>query len=129
MPRTFVSPNGFTVLVGKNHVENDNITFNWAHAHDFWFHAQNVPGAHVLMQWDPHSSSTPSLVDFQFAADIAAFFSKSRNNPKVAVYVARGCDVERPKRPRLGQVLCSSSKVLSASPSRFRDYDRRINTS
>lgn len=121
MPRTFVSPNGFTILAGKDRNENDMLTFEDAKPHHFWLHAAGVPGSHVIMKWDRHCESfeEPSEEDFQYAANVAAHFSKGKNENVVMVHVCRICDVTKPDGARKGQVECQSKIVLKAFPHKF----------
>lgn len=64
------------VLVGRNNLQNDRITFSVARAHELWFHARGVAGAHVLLRLQPGQEVEDE--DLAFAADIAAYFSKGR---------------------------------------------------
>ncbi len=48
-PREFTSRDGFTILIGKNARQNEEITFRRARADDLWLHARNVAGAHVVI--------------------------------------------------------------------------------
>lgn len=117
MPRTFTSPNGFTILVGKNKHDNDHTTFELGKPHDFWFHAEGIAGSHVVMQWDP-SHSEPSMEDFECAASYAAFYSKARDTPAttVPVSISKVGDVEKPKRSPPGRVMCNNSYVIYGKP-------------
>ena len=72
-----------TILVGRNSKQNDSLTFTIAQDHELWFHARGVPGAHVLLRYDPGTEIKDEHI--QIAADIASFFSKNRNNNKVEV--------------------------------------------
>ena len=40
---------GYTVLVGKNNMQNDNLTFKIAAKDDIWFHVKDMPGSHVIL--------------------------------------------------------------------------------
>lgn len=71
--RTSGSP---AVLVGRNNLQNDRITFSLARAHELWFHARGVAGAHVLLRLEPGQDVED--VDLAFAADVAVYFSKAR---------------------------------------------------
>ena len=43
---------GSRILIGRSPVENADLTFRVARPNDWWFHAQNIPGAHVILQRD-----------------------------------------------------------------------------
>lgn len=69
-------PDSPAVLVGRNNLQNERITFSVAKAHELWFHARGVAGAHVLLRLQPGQDADDS--DLAFAADVAAYFSKGR---------------------------------------------------
>jgi predicted ribosome quality control (RQC) complex YloA/Tae2 family protein len=48
--RTFISPRGVLILVGRNKNENDRLTCKIAREPDVWMHARGSPGAHVVLQ-------------------------------------------------------------------------------
>lgn len=123
MPRTFVSPNGFTILVGKDRHDNEDLTFQIAQPHDFWLHTQEYAGSHVILQWTP-CYREPELDDFYYAAHLAAFYSKARNEHCVPVHVCRACDVIKPKRTSKGKVTTVSSYTIMAKPSSISQITR-----
>lgn len=94
--RQYTSPSGLTVLVGRNSRQNDELTMRKAQPSDVWMHARGVPGAHVLLRVP--AGRTPADNDVQFAADVAAFFSKSRSDGKVDVTCARPTDISKPRK-------------------------------
>ncbi len=65
--------NGYRVLCGKNNLQNEYITHKIAERGDFWFHAKNMPGSHVVMLLEGREE--PPAEDFTEAASIAAIFS------------------------------------------------------
>ena len=48
----FVSSDGFDIYVGKNNMQNDELTFKTGNGNDWWFHAKQMPGSHVLLKTD-----------------------------------------------------------------------------
>lgn len=70
---------GATLLVGKNHAQNDRIT-RAAQKTDTWLHVKDAHGSHAVLK-------TPSPTDEQLtrAAEIAAYYSSARSADKVAV--------------------------------------------
>ena len=85
----FVTTNGYRVLCGKNNYQNEHITHKIAERHDYWFHAKNVAGSHVLMITN---GEEPPAEDFTDACEIAAFYSKAKGgfNIEVDYLHARG---------------------------------------
>ena len=63
-PREYISADGFKILVGRNNKENDYLTFKIAKPDDLWFHAQNVPGSHVVLKKGERKKyPTPKAID------------------------------------------------------------------
>ncbi len=85
----FITTNGYRVLCGKNNYQNEYITHKVAEKNDYWFHAKNVPGSHVLMITN---GEEPPEADFTDACEIAAYYSKARGEVRVEVdyLLARG---------------------------------------
>ena len=109
-PRKFLSPDGFTILVGKNARQNEEITFRRAGAKDIWLHARNVPGAHVviLTGGEPVSEDT-----IRYAARLAAYYSKARGEKAVDVIYTRRKHVRRVPGGHPGQVIVSKSENVT----------------
>ncbi|NPA89868.1 MAG: fibronectin/fibrinogen-binding protein [Chloroflexi bacterium] len=117
-PLTFTTDEGYTVLVGRSARLNDEITFRRAAPDDLWFHARNVPGAHVILRSGgrPVSEETRQKV-----AALAAYYSAARDNARVDVQVARVRDVRRHPSGRPGQVLLRREEVLSVRPAPWEE--------
>jgi len=75
--------NGYRVLCGKNNLQNEYITHKLAERSDFWFHAKNMPGSHVVMLLE--GKEEPPAEDFTEAASIAALFSAAEGAPMTDV--------------------------------------------
>ena len=81
-PLELRSPSGLCLQVGRNHRQNDWISLRQARRGDLWFHAQEVPGSHVVLK----ASAGPAAdADVEAAADLAAHFSRGRGNARVPV--------------------------------------------
>ncbi len=77
----FASPDGIEIVVGKNNLQNDHITHKLAKPTEWWFHAKDIPGSHVLV----HSPGPLSEATIRCAANLAAFHSKARFSGSVPV--------------------------------------------
>ncbi len=75
--------NGYRILCGKNNLQNEYITHKVAERSDFWFHAKNMPGSHVVMLLE--GKEEPPAEDFTEAASIAALFSAAEGAPLTEV--------------------------------------------
>lgn len=118
-PLQFRSPGGFDVLVGRNNRQNDTLSFRTAVDYDLWFHAQEIPGSHVLLRLDPGASPDPD--DLQFAADLAAYHSRARESDRVPVVYTNPKYVLKPKGALPGTAIYSHEQVLWGSPDRWRE--------
>ena len=108
--RTFTSPHGLPVFVGRTARENDALTSSAA-MHDLWFHARDVPGAHVVLRLASKSSdASPECI--RFAASLALRYSKAplENVRRVDVCYVR--DVTKPKKAKPGLVEISRSWIV-----------------
>ena len=91
-PFRYVSPSGYTVLCGKNNIQNERITFKEASKNDLWFHVKDAPGSHVII------ISNNNFIydkDIEYAANIAAEHSSLRNNNKVEVVYTRVKNIKK----------------------------------
>ncbi len=102
-----------TVYVGRSDEENDILTHEFAAPTDLWFHAQDVPGSHVILK-GAHRS-TPGAV-IEKAAAIAAAFSKARNSKTVPVIYAEKRHVRRPRKSKPGTAVCQRGKTIFVKP-------------
>ena len=81
--RLFLSSDGYEILVGKKAKDNDYLTFRVAKSLDLWLHAADYPGSHVVVR-NPNRKDVPHKTLLE-AAQLAAFYSDAREQPKAAV--------------------------------------------
>jgi predicted ribosome quality control (RQC) complex YloA/Tae2 family protein len=112
--RRFTSSDGFEILVGKASKDNDFLTFRLAKAGDLWLHAADYPGSHVVIR-NPSRQEIPPKTLLE-AAQIAAFYSHAREQPKVAVHYTPKKFVNKPKGAVAGLVSLSSFKTILVEP-------------
>lgn len=113
-PLSLTTQTGSRILIGRSPVENAELTFRVARPDDLWFHAQKIPGAHVILQRDDRE--VPSDADLLLAASFAAFFSKAKNSPAVVVdYTQRKHVRKQPAAPP-GLVFYTHPKSLTVQP-------------
>lgn len=112
--RRYLTSTGFEVVVGKNDKENDAITFRLAGSLDIWMHAADYPGSHVIIR-NPNRCEIP-LKAIQEAAEIAAYHSQAKEQPKVAVHYTQKKFVTKPPRAKPGLVRLSSFKTILVEP-------------
>jgi predicted ribosome quality control (RQC) complex YloA/Tae2 family protein len=112
--RRFVSSEGFEILVGKGAKDNDFLTFRVAKSLDLWMHAADYPGSHVVVK-NPSRQEIPPRTLLE-AAQVAAFYSQAREQPKAAVHYTQKKFVNKPKGAVLGLVSLSSFKTILVEP-------------
>jgi predicted ribosome quality control (RQC) complex YloA/Tae2 family protein len=115
--RRFLSPDGFTVLVGRAAEDNDVLTFKLAAQRDFWMHVAAESGSHVIVR-NPDGLDRLPRDTTRFAAALAARYSKARAGGRVTVHVARCSDVSKPRGFVPGKVLLARYKTVRATPGR-----------
>ena len=112
--RRFVSSDDYEILVGKASKDNDFLTFRVAKSQDLWLHAADYPGSHVVVK-NPNRKEIPPRTLLE-AAQLAAFYSHAREQPKVAVHYTPKKHVNKPKGAALGLVSLSSFKTILVEP-------------
>jgi predicted ribosome quality control (RQC) complex YloA/Tae2 family protein len=114
----YTTPGGFELLVGRNNQQNDRLTFRIAGDYDLWFHTQEIPGSHVLMRLDP--GSVPDETDLQFAADVAAYYSRATQSDRAPVVYTEPKNLYKPKGSKPGIVIYKHERILWGAPQNFK---------
>ena len=112
-PLSFVSPGGFTVLVGRNNRQNDKLTLRQAEKNDIWLHAKDIPGSHTVIVTKGQEPDDATLL---FAASLAAAHSKARESGKVPVDYTKIRYVSKPQGAKPGRVIYTNQKTLFVEP-------------
>ncbi len=114
------TPSGFEVLIGRNNRQNDQLTFRLAGDYDLWFHAQEIPGSHVLLRLKP--GSVPDEADLQIAADLSAYYSRSRQSDQVPIVYTEPKHVYKPKGAKPGIAIYKQERILWGQPQRGHEF-------
>lgn len=112
-PLSFVTADGFRVLVGRNNRQNDRLTMKQANNNDIWFHTKNIPGSHTILVTD---GRTPTPAAMEQAAKLAAFHSRSRDSAQVPVDYTEVRYVSKPQGAKPGMVIYVNQKTLYVTP-------------
>lgn len=112
---SFLSSDGWTILVGRNNRQNDRLTLRLAQPHDLWLHAQNIPGAHVVVRCP--DGKLPSERTLHEAALLAAYHSRARLSSRVPVDYTLCRYVRKPAGARPGFVIYDHQRTLYVTPS------------
>ncbi len=117
-PHRYKTPSGFELWVGRNNRQNDQLTFRTANDYDLWFHTQEIPGSHVLLRLEP--GSVPDQADLQFAADIAAYFSRAQESDQAPVVYTEPKNVYKPKGAKPGMAIYKHEQIIWGYPQRVK---------
>ena len=115
-PLHYISSDGFDLYVGKNNLQNDELTFKMAAPSDIWFHANDMPGSHVILKARGLAmNDIPDRV-FEEAASLAAWYSSGRAQGKVEIDYLERRDVKKPGGARPGFVVYYTNYSILANP-------------
>lgn len=101
-PLHFISSDGFHMYVGKNNLQNEELTFHFANGNDWWFHAKGVPGSHVIVR--TNGDELPDST-FEEAGRLAAHFSKNKDAEKVEIDYIERKHIKKPNGSKPGFVV------------------------
>ena len=102
-PYHYISSDGFHIYVGKNNFQNDELTFKFATGNDWWFHAKQMPGSHVIVKTE-NAAELPDRT-FEEAARLAAYYSRGRGQEKVEIDYIQKKHVKKPGGGKPGFVV------------------------
>lgn len=111
-PMRFVSGDGVTIYVGKNNRQNDALTLRDARSDNIWLHAKNIPGSHVIIDFD----GEPPERTLREAAMLAAYYSHARASGGVPVDYTPRRFVKKPSGARPGMVIYTANRTLYVTP-------------
>jgi predicted ribosome quality control (RQC) complex YloA/Tae2 family protein len=105
---------GFVIYVGKGSENNDELTQKMAKKDDLWLHARGVAGSHVVIKQSP-GKPFPKVV-IEYAAQLAAYYSKAKGSDLVPVIYTPKKFVRKPKGSNPGQVVVDREEVILVKP-------------
>ena len=112
-PEKYLATDGQTIiLVGRNNLQNDELTFKMAKKDELWFHAKDIPGSHVVIT----GNLQPSDEVKTDAAELAAYFSKARLSNLVQVDMIETKKLNKPTGVKPGFVTYTGQKTLRVTP-------------
>ncbi len=112
-PLLFTTSAGLQVLVGRNNLQNDELTFRVARRTDLWLHAQKLHGAHVILRCQDARPDERSVYE---AACLAAYYSEGAQAGRVSVDVTAARFVKKPRGARPGRVVYTEQRTVVAEP-------------
>ncbi len=112
-PLRFITANGYEVLIGKNNIQNDNLTMKTAAPYDWFFHVKGAPGSHVIMFCN---GEEPDAEDFTQAAEAAAYYSSKKEGENVEVDYTQVKNIKKPSGSKPGFVTYKSNYSAVVTP-------------
>ncbi len=122
-PIEYKSTDGYTILVGRNNHQNDQLTLKFAEKTDIWLHTQTITGSHVIIATD---GETPPDKTIEEAAVIAAVNSKGRNSTLVPVDYCLARYVKKPSGAKPGKVIFTNYKTAFVKPDTELEQSLRV---
>ena len=122
-PERYLASDGKTIiLVGKNNLQNDELSFKMAKKGELWFHAKDIPGSHVIIT----ENLDPSDEVKTDAAELAAYFSKARHSNLVQVDMIEAKKLHKPTGGKPGFVTYRGQKTLRVTPTEEKIKSMKI---
>ncbi|MDR0846844.1 MAG: NFACT family protein [Lactobacillales bacterium] len=110
-PRVLSAPDGTRVVVGKNNLQNDELTMKKAKKNWWWYHAKDIPGSHVIIEDENPSEETRG-----FALNAAAYYSKFRTSANVPVDYVQVKNIKKPNGSKPGYVIYTGQENSYVTP-------------
>ena len=112
-PLHFISSDGFHMYVGKNNIQNEELTFKFANGGDLWFHSKSFPGSHVIVKTE--GKDIPDKT-YEEAAKLAAFYSKGKTQDKVEIDYIERKHVKKVPGSKPGFVIYNTHYSMAIEP-------------
>ena len=105
-PYVFETDSGALIYVGKNNLQNENLTLKFANKNDIFFHAQDVPGSHVILR-----GANLTEDDYKIAGFLAGYYSYFKNEGYANVDYTEKKHIRKAKGTGLGMVYYDNYKT------------------
>jgi predicted ribosome quality control (RQC) complex YloA/Tae2 family protein len=114
LPYREVEYNGYKIWIGKNAQSNDTLTLRYGYKEDLWLHAKDVSGSHVLLKHQAGKNFPKDIIEH--AAQLAAYYSKRKNESLCPVTVTPRKYVRKRKGDPAGMVVVEREEVIMVEP-------------
>ena len=108
-PIKFITEDNFTILVGRNNLQNDKLTLKLSNKSDIWFHTKDIHGSHAVLVTEGREPSDSAILS---AAMLAAYHSKARGSTHIEVDYTLVRYVSKPIGSKPGKVIYTNQKSL-----------------
>lgn len=112
----YISVDGYKILVGRNNVQNDELTLKIADKSDVWLHTKNIHGSHVIIRTE--GTVPPDSTVLQ-AAELAAYHSSARASSQVPVDYTAVKNVKKPSGAKPGMVIYKTNSTVFVTPKNY----------
>ena len=112
-PMEFTSTDGYTIIVGRNNRQNEELTFKWARRDDLWLHASKVHGSHVIIAC---GGTTPPDDTITQAAQLAAYYAETTGGQNIPVDVTHVKQVKKTPGAKPGMVIYHTYRTIIVNP-------------
>ena len=109
----YLTENNIELVIGKNNLQNDYVTHKLAKRYEWWFHAKEMPGSHVIVR---SSADKLEETEIRAAANLAAYFSKGRDSSSVAIDYTQIKNLKKVPGTALGFVTYDTCKTIYIDP-------------
>ena len=105
--------NSYKIYIGKNAANNDEL-LRFSSKNDVWLHAKGCSGSHVIIR--NSQKEFPDNQVLEYAASLAAYYSKNSGSEFVPVAYTFRKFVRKPKKANPGEVLVEKEKIILVKP-------------
>ena len=117
------SGDGYRILVGRNNAQNDQLSLKTANKRDWWFHTQQSPGSHVILETVDGEASDQAMEE---AAMLAAYFSRAKESSLVPVDYTRVKQLKKPVGAKPGKVIYHEYYTMIVTPDKEKCEAMRV---
>lgn len=103
------------IYIGKNNIQNDELTVHFAKPSDIWLHVAAHSGSHVLIRRNKEAPWPPTEI-VEKAASLAVWFSKAKHTSFAEVHITEARFVRKPRKSPPGKVVIQQYKTVRVSP-------------
>ncbi|MDE5582701.1 MAG: NFACT family protein [Ruminococcus sp.] len=121
-PIEYKSSDGFTILVGRNNRQNDQLSLKFAEKSDIWLHTQSITGSHVIIVTEGQEVPNRTIEE---ASIIASVNSKGRDSSLVPVDYCLAKYVKKPSGAKPGKVIFTNYSTVFVKPDTEKEKNLR----
>lgn len=125
-PLHILLPDGYEIYIGKNNYQNEEVTFKLATGNDWWFHAKQIPGSHVIVRATGNDNTELPDNIYEIAGSLAAYYSKGREQEKVEIDYTQKKHLKRVNGAAPGFVIYHTNYSMMCMPKSTEDLELEL---